>query len=151
MATHPLGAIHGCHPRTRRGERPSRESLIPELAGVLNWALEGLSAYREQSLNPPAAVRAATDDYRDDMDIIGQWIEERCVKDPASVLPTGILHADYQTWAMKEAGFALSAARFGRDLVGRGYAGVKGTGGRRQVKGLRLKTANGGGCPLLKN
>ena len=42
-----------------------KRRLIPELAGILNWALEGLSVYRKEGLNPPAVVRAATDDYRE--------------------------------------------------------------------------------------
>ena len=49
-----------------------KRRLILELAGIVNWALEGLSVYRKEGLNPPAVVRAATDDYRDGMDIIGQ-------------------------------------------------------------------------------
>lgn len=127
-----------------------KRRLIPELAGILNWALEGLSVYRKEGLNPPAVVRAATDDYRDGMDIIGQWIEERCVEDRASTVPTSDLHYDYQMWATKEVGLMLSVARFGRDLVERGYASVKGTGGRRQVKGLRLRTSNEGRFTLMR-
>jgi hypothetical protein len=63
-------------------EKDFRERrLVPELAGILNWAIEGDLQYRRDGLNPPAVVRAATDDYRHDMDVVGQWIEECCVRD----------------------------------------------------------------------
>jgi putative DNA primase/helicase len=42
-------------------EKDFRERrLIPELSGILNWALEGLRAYLREGLDPPAAVREAT-------------------------------------------------------------------------------------------
>lgn len=44
-------------------EKDYRERrLMPELAGVLNWAIEGVAAYLKEGLKPPQIVRAATDD-----------------------------------------------------------------------------------------
>jgi putative DNA primase/helicase len=120
--------------------------LAPEAAGVLNWMLAGLAAYLKEGLNPPPAVLAATDTYRDDMDVIGDWLDERCVEDPAAVTPASFLHADYRPFAEREIGKPLSVRRFVRELVERGFGRDKGTGGRRSIRGLRLRPM--GSVPL---
>jgi putative DNA primase/helicase len=123
-------------------ERDYRERrLLRELPGILNWALEGLAAYLRVGLNPPASVLASTRDYRSDMDVIGQWIEERCDIDPHTTISTGHAFFDYSTWAIEEAGWALNKLKFRRHLTDRGFAAAKGTGGIRLIKGLRLKLA----------
>jgi putative DNA primase/helicase len=127
-------------------EKDFRERrLMPELAGILNWAIEGVAAYLKEGLNPPPIVRAATDDYRQDMDVVGQWLEERCVRDPNSSTPTSNAYADYTIWAVSEIGWALTHLRWRRNLSDRGFEAAKGTHGQRVIKGLGLKNAFPGG------
>jgi putative DNA primase/helicase len=72
-------------------EKDFRERrLVPELPGILNWAMEGLRAYLKEGLNPPRAVYAATHEYQQDMDVVGQWIDERCGLDPQASIPTAM-------------------------------------------------------------
>jgi putative DNA primase/helicase len=86
-------------------ERDFRERrLVPELSGILNWALAGLAAYMKEGLNPPDSVRASTQEYRSDMDVIGQWIQERCQLDPHATITTGAAYMDYSGWANEEVG-----------------------------------------------
>jgi putative DNA primase/helicase len=111
-------------------EKDFRERrLIPELPGILNWAIEGLKAYLKEGLNPPPAVQAATDDYQRDMDVVGQWIDERCELDPQATVPTGAAYADYAPWAQGEIGWVLTKLKFRRNLTDRGFGPEKGTGG----------------------
>jgi putative DNA primase/helicase len=125
---------------TERVEKDFRERrLLPELAGILNWALEGLRAYLREGLNPPPAVQGATDDYQRDMDVVGQWIEDRCVLDPQATVPTGIVYDDYVRWAQTQIGWTLNNLKFRRNLTDRGFGAAKGTGGQRLVRGLRLQ------------
>jgi putative DNA primase/helicase len=122
-------------------ERDFRERrLLRELPGILNWALEGLRAYLQQGLNPPSSVRASTQDYRADMDVVGQWLAERCEKDPQASIPTGRAFSDYSAWASEEVGWAMTKLKFRRHLTDRGFAATKGTGGIRLITGLRLKS-----------
>lgn len=116
--------------------------LMPELPGVLNWGLEGLRAYLSQGLKPPLAVRAATEEYRADMDALGQWIEESCEIDRAIETPTNTLYADYRRWCGQEGMFTMSGAKFGREMTARGFIRVRGGGGQKRFRGLRL---SGGG------
>lgn len=54
------------------------ERLRLEGSGILNWALYGLKDYWANGLVVPPSVKAATDRYKTDEDIIGQFISERC-------------------------------------------------------------------------
>jgi putative DNA primase/helicase len=123
-------------------EKDFRERrLMPELAGILNWAIEGVAAYLKEGLNPPQIVRAATDEYRQDMDVVGQWLEERCVCEPSASVPSRLAYLDYAAWAQMETGWTLSRLRWRRNLSDRGFGPEKGTHGRRDIAGLRLKSA----------
>jgi putative DNA primase/helicase len=122
-------------------EKDFRERrLMPELPGILNWALAGLAAYREQGLNPPVTVLASTQEYRADMDIVGQWIAERCEQEPNASVPTSLAYNNYVQWAEEEVGWILKKLTFRRHLSDRGFGAVKGAHGQRAIRGLRLKT-----------
>ena len=54
------------------------EKLKKEWPGILQWALDGWVDWREGGLRPPAAVLAATEDYLEQEDAVGAWIEECC-------------------------------------------------------------------------
>jgi putative DNA primase/helicase len=117
--------------RTRR--------LLPEMSGILNWALVGLADYQRVGLNPPECVRGATKSYREEMDFLRQWIEERCERDPAAIVPTSVLHSNYVQWSSENHGYTMRAARFGRELSDRGFEGRKqGRVGVRCIVGLKL-------------
>ncbi|WMT75941.1 phage/plasmid primase, P4 family [Bradyrhizobium sp. Ash2021] len=126
--------------------------LLPELSGILNWALAGLAAYLKEGLNPPKSVLASTQEYREDMDVIGQWIADRCDLDHHAATPTNLAYGDYTWWANEEVGWSLKKPRFRRHLSDRGFTAAKGTGGTRMIVGLRLKStgtpAGSGSGPL---
>jgi putative DNA primase/helicase len=121
-------------------EKDFRERrLMPELGGILNWALEGLKAYLKEGLKPPPAVLDATEEYRQDMDVVEQWIDDRCDIDPQATVPSSIAYDDYARWAEGQIGWALKHLRFARTLTARGFKHEKGTAGQRLIRGLRLK------------
>ena len=122
-------------------EKDFRERrLMPEAAGILNWALQGAASYLAEGLNPPAAVRDATQGYRDDMDVVGQWIAQRCEVAPNASVPTGDAYRDYFQWAADEVGWEIRKLSFRRHLGDRGFGSRKGAQGQRFIVGLRLKS-----------
>jgi putative DNA primase/helicase len=124
-------------------EKDFRERrLMPELSGILNWALAGLAAYHEQGLNPPKAVLASTNEYREDMDLIGQWIAECCEQGTGAKVQFRFAYNDYKLWTEAEVGWYLTALTFRRRLTERGFGSSKGTHGTRMVTGLTLKTVS---------
>ncbi len=111
-----------------------------ELPGILNWALEGLRLWREKGFVPPEAVEKATQEYRTEMDILGDWLNEHCIVAPAlGFISTGDLYDSYKKFCYKENVNALNRRAFGRKLSERGFKPKKGTGGIRGFQGIRLK------------
>ncbi len=70
-----------------------------EFSGILNRALQGWNDYCDNGgLRPPEAVVEATNDYRDESDHFGFFLNERVEKQPGqSVKGTDLLHV-YQAW-----------------------------------------------------
>lgn len=70
-----------------------------EQAGILNWALEGLMAYRRNKrLAIPASVKAETDQYRADSDKIATFINDCMVKDPNGKEKASDVYRAYYYW-----------------------------------------------------
>lgn len=115
------------------------DKLKTEWPGILNWALVGCKAWREGGLNPPAAVRNATDEYLAAEDSFAQWLEE-CT-DPASERAfesSAALFASWKAWAEKASEFVGSRKLFADTLQARGYAPKKGAHGVRGFIGVQL-------------
>lgn len=112
-----------------------------ELPGVLAWMVEGCLAWQREGLNPPAKVRAASEDYREDEDVFGAFLLE-CVQDDADAETlTDHLYQEFSAWA-KERGVRkpLSIQAFGNELTGRGFGKHRdSTTGKVVRTGLRLR------------
>lgn len=76
--------------------------LRAELPGILNWAVEGCLDWQTYGLGLPAAVKAATQDYRDESDALADFLAECCdTGDPGATATGGDLYKAYCTWAQK--------------------------------------------------
>jgi putative DNA primase/helicase len=54
--------------------------LREEASEILNWLLDGTRRWKQERLKAPAAILNATDEYRGEMDIIGNFLKEQCVQ-----------------------------------------------------------------------
>lgn len=106
-------------PEDERDKYFRENVLLPELPGILNWALAGLRDYQQRGgLEPPDTVVAATDEYRNDLDLVGRWIAEKCEKDQTKAYKTSDMYAAFKIWLEAEMGFvSMSADGFGRHLA----------------------------------
>jgi putative DNA primase/helicase len=76
------------------------EKLRAEWPGILRWMIEGCLKWQQQGLAPPDVVRAATADYFASEDMVGNWIEDRCERDPQAWCSRDQLFASWVDWAM---------------------------------------------------
>jgi putative DNA primase/helicase len=113
--------------------------LTPELAGILNWMLEGCRKWREEGLKAPVDVAEAHTKYRDEMDILGTWINEKCVADGKAVSKRNFMYASYVDWIKNEGQFPLGSQKFGKALQERGFPQGRGTTNTTVIHGLRLR------------
>jgi len=68
-------------------------SKVNELLGDLQFAIP-----LQEKLNTPKAVLFATDEYREEMDVIGNFIKEKCVQDKDMTLAVKKLYKTYSDW-----------------------------------------------------
>jgi putative DNA primase/helicase len=64
-------------------------------------------------LNVPVIITNATDEYRGEMDVIGNFIRERCVQRPGAAIRARELFQVYQDWCDENNEMATSERMFG--------------------------------------
>jgi putative DNA primase/helicase len=72
--------------------------LREEASGILNWLLEGTAKWKREGLKAPKAVLLATDEYRGEMDVIGNFLKERCVQQKELSIRIRELYKAYTDW-----------------------------------------------------
>jgi putative DNA primase/helicase len=72
--------------------------LREEASGILNWLLEGIANWKQEKLKTPKAVLFATDEYRGEMDIIGNFIKEKCDQREEMIITIKKLYKAYSDW-----------------------------------------------------
>ena len=98
------------------------ERLLLEGSGILNWALDGLKDYWAGGLIVPQSVKALTEQYKTDEDVIGQFITERCQVGGNLSCSTGDLYWAYRSWAEDNGMRPANKNTFTRRLGDRGYS-----------------------------
>ena len=126
---------------------PARaEKLMAEASGILAWCVRGALAYRARGLRPTAEVRRASEDYRSDMDLLAEWLDECCEVGPEYVETNARLWASWEAFARArgELRYIASAKSLGRRLQARGFVDVRGVAGMagRGRRGIRVKVAD---------
>lgn len=112
------------------------DKLKAEGAGILSWMLDGYRQWRRNGLQVPPIIAQATAAYRDEQDIIGDWIAERCDMTAAALTLKGNLYADYAHWAKANGHVAMAQGRLTRRLRERRFDLQP---DKRHIAGLRLK------------
>jgi len=73
--------------------------LRQELPGILAWAVKGCYDWQSQGLNAPDSIKAATADYRIEMDILSGFIEDKCICQSSEKVAVGDLYEAYKKWS----------------------------------------------------
>ena len=96
------------------------EKLKAELPGILAWAVRGCLAWYKDGLGIPAEVRTATGRYRDEMDVLGAFITDRCILEPTARATAKELYNGYKGWCEASGEKAISKKKLGMRLAERG-------------------------------
>jgi P4 family phage/plasmid primase-like protien len=97
------------------------EKLKGELPGILNWALEGCASWQAQGLNPPLLVTEATRNYREELDVVGRFLEECCDISKMAETRASDLYKAYTLWCEESREHAASQRTFGEALTEKGF------------------------------
>jgi putative DNA primase/helicase len=97
------------------------EKLKTELLGILAWAVRGCLDWQENGLGVPSEVKKATESYRDEMDILGDFIKNCCVVAPTAVVGSKEFNETYGKWCEENGERPLSQKKVGTQLRERGF------------------------------
>jgi putative DNA primase/helicase len=112
--------------------------LKAEASGILAWAVRGCMEWQANGLQLPDAVRNASEQYRCDMDVVQEFITDRCEIRPEHQVPFQSLYASFKEWCAAAGESPMTATAFGSRLTDKGFAAVR-TASNRSRKGLKLK------------
>jgi putative DNA primase/helicase len=96
------------------------EELKVEWPGILAWAIEGCLEWQRVGLCPPKAVTDATESYLESEDILGEWLDECCIRDANAWESSTALFNSWKGWAVGREEWIGSVKTFSARLEDRG-------------------------------
>jgi len=103
-------------PNERKRDPDLLYKLKAEAPGILAWLIEGALRSQQEGLKTPEPVKAATDEYRSEEDIIGHFIEECCTLNRSYQVKASELYKAYQEWCMRSGYRAMGRKNFGQKI-----------------------------------
>ena len=96
-------------------------TLQGERQGILAWAVRGCLEWQKSGLGDARAIQAATKEYRQDEDSIGQFLAEKCKIATSKNVAKSSLYECYKSWAMENTEPLLDIKAFGQRVKAHGY------------------------------
>ncbi|MGE6379965.1 DNA primase family protein, partial [Peribacillus muralis] len=121
------------------------KKLEKEMPGILRWVVEGCLKWQAEGLKDPKTVIQATDNYRQDMDILGPFIDENCVIQSEARIEAKTLYENYKKWCFSNNEMELKNRSFYRQMEVRGFKKENGAKNKVYIHGLTLSQYSGGG------
>lgn len=136
------------------------EKLMNELPGILRWAVEGCLKWQKEGLGEPDEIKNATDEYKEEMDLLSNFLNDCCVIHPSAQVKLGDLYKEYVDWCEENSELAMKKQKFSARLVLRGFEKRKSTGNQTFFFGIGLSSesykvtrscTNQGKSPIMDN
>lgn len=121
-------------------DRQLPEKLQAELPGILHWAVEGCLKWQKEGLGEPDAVKEATSAYKEEMDLLSNFINDCCIVHPDARIKLNDLYKTYLDYCDENSEFPLKKVKFSNRLLMRGIEKRKSTGNQTFIFGIGLST-----------
>jgi putative DNA primase/helicase len=120
-------------------DRDLGNKLKVERDGILAWMIAGCEMWQQVGLAPPERVLVATKEYREDMDILKDFLEERCDVGEGCEVGNTELYSAFTSWAEANGERERSQRWFSQALHDRGFRQDPSRKHGRRWRGLALK------------
>ena len=116
------------------------EKLEQEIPGVLAWAVRGVAAFLDSGIGIPESVKTAGLEYRQQMDLLADWLAECCEVGDEFKTPMADLWASWEAYAKANGtiNYIRSSTALGRRLDNR-FPQARDRTGARARKGLKIR------------
>jgi putative DNA primase/helicase len=132
-------------PFTRKPEKPDKElesKLRVERSGILRWMIDGCLDWLANDLVRPQSIITATNEYFEEQDLFGHWLEECCDverNNPHKWENATVLLESWRDYAEAAGEKPATTRSMSSALVSRGFTRKRVTGGATAYTGLRLR------------
>ncbi|MCK9554998.1 phage/plasmid primase, P4 family [bacterium] len=109
-----------------RIEKFADKFLLPELPGILAWAVRGLLRMRSEGMKPPEIVMDATQEYKTAEDGVGAFLDEYCDLKEMYMVSVSDLYETFKD----NSDFFMKKKDFNDYLEKHGFEKIRGTVGR---------------------
>jgi P4 family phage/plasmid primase-like protien len=113
-----------------RRDKSLPDKLKAEGPEILRWAIEGAQQWLDRGLNVPDRVAAASTEYMDDEDTLGQFLSDETVSDPAGFMTTTELHDRFKFWCERQGLNAWTLRTLQKEMKSRGWQDTRRNHGR---------------------
>lgn len=106
------------------GERQDRglsATLREEAPGILAWLVRACIDWQERGIGTTDAVATATKEYREDQDLIGRFLAERCDVGPAEFDTAKRIYESFRRWCEEQGEKPWTQKAVGMRLQERGF------------------------------
>lgn len=108
-------------------DRSLKEKLLLEAEAIAAWVVEGAVRWKTETLYPlPTAVEELRKEWRENADIIGQFIDECCETPHGCEERAGDLYMAFELWAKENGYYVLTGTAFGNRMNERGFEKYRG-------------------------
>jgi len=120
------------------------EALLAEAEGILAWVVQGCLKWQACGLGSAAAIDMATAGYRDESDVLGQFLADCTVESAGARAQSSDLYKAYRSWCEEQGETPWTQKSFTRALGERDRRPVK-SDGVMVFKGLGILADRGSG------
>lgn len=93
------------------------QQLLKEVSGILAWLVRGCLLWQKHGLKPPLKVTEATEQYRRNEDLLADFIDSCCIREPGAMGQSSTLYNRFITWYHENIGEKHpSGTWFGKQL-----------------------------------
>lgn len=112
----------------RRQDKRLGAKLAAEREGILAWLVRGCLDWQREGLTLPEQVKVATREYRQDEDLLGEWLEQHCLTGGNYRCQSSDLYAAYKAWCERGGEEPMKQKSFGTAMSDRGFQRQKSCG-----------------------
>ena len=120
------------------------EKLLAERCGILAWCVQGALEYQRIGLAIPDKIKAARDEYKADMDLLADWLDECTQQGPSEWAGSVELFKSWEQFATVrgELRYIPNSRSLGKRLSSKGFTSFKNQFGYRGrgYTGISLKS-----------
>jgi putative DNA primase/helicase len=100
---------------TGREDKDLRQKLLAELPQILGWLFKGYMLYEKEGLQKPEVIRKSIEEYKEEMDLVQQWINEYCETKPSYFEKANVLYDNFRAFCQRR-DQRTNQTVFGRNL-----------------------------------